>query len=57
MDKITLIKFDVNNGQISSKNVLLVECPKRLGAESMVFQINHFFTGNEFSEKKHTSLH
>ena len=22
----------------------------------MVFQINHFFTGNEFSEKKHTSL-
>lgn len=30
---------------------------KQLGVESMVFQINHFFTGNEFSEKKHISLH
>ena len=40
-----------------SKNVLLVECLKRPGVENMAFRTNPFFTGNEFSEKKHTLLH
>ena len=57
MKKQIGIKFGVNNGQISSKNVLLVECLKRPGVESMAFRTNPFFTGNEFSEKKHTLLH
>ena len=41
----------MNNGQVSSKNVLLVECLKRPGVENMAFRTNPFFTGNEFSEK------
>ena len=44
----------MNNGQVSSKNVSLVECLKRPGVENMAFRTNPFFTGNEFSEKKHT---
>ena len=55
MDKIT--HKVRNNGQVSSKNVLLVECLKRPGVENMAFRTNPFFTGNEFSEKKHTLLH
>ena len=41
----------MNNGQVSSKNVLLVECLKQPGVENMAFRTNPFFTGNEFSEK------
>ena len=33
----------MNNGQISSKNVLLVECLKQPGVESTVFRTNLFF--------------
>ena len=50
-------KSGVNNGQISSKNVLLVECLKQPGVESTVFRTNPFFTGNEFFVKKHTLPH
>lgn len=33
----------MNNGQVSSKNVLLVECLKRPGVENMAFRTNPFF--------------
>ena len=32
----------MNNGQVSSKNVLLVECLKRPGVENMAFRTNLF---------------
>lgn len=56
MDKITH-KVRCEQWTNIIKECLASGMPKMTGAESMVFQINHFFTGNEFSEKKHTSLH
>ena len=56
MDKIT---HKVRCEQWTSiiKECLAVECLKRPGVENMAFRTNPFFTGNEFSEKKHTLLH
>lgn len=48
--------FEINFDD-DEKNVLLVECLKRPGVENMAFRTKPFFTGNEFSEKKHTLLH
>lgn len=48
--------FEINFDD-DEKNVLLVECLKRPGVENMAFRTKPFFTGNKFSEKKHTLLH
>lgn len=49
------IKFAVNSGQLSSMNVLQVECQKRHGAEPMASPTNNSFTGRGFSGRKLTN--
>ena len=45
-------KYAVNNGQLSSMNVLQVVCQKPHGAKPMASPINNSFTGREFSGRK-----
>lgn len=48
-------KYAVNNGQLSSMNVLQVVCQKPHGAKPMASPINNSFTGGEFSGSKLTN--
>lgn len=48
-------KYAVNNGQLSSMNVLQVVCQKPHGAKPMASPINNSFTGREFSGRKLTN--
>ena len=48
-------KYAVNNGQLSSMNVLQVVCQKPHGVKPMASPINNFFTGREFSGRKPTN--
>lgn len=48
-------KYAVNNGQLSSMNVLQVVCQKPHGTKPMASPINNSFTGREFSDRKLTN--